>query len=733
MSSSSSRVIHPQPGSPRSGAAEQGLTPRFVLSAVAYWWKVALPAALLLGAAGATLAYLVFVPQYEAVAWLRVDERPTFLAFESRYEGRSSSFLNTQVELLRSPLVLGAVAHRPDVARLQSFAEYPDFVLWLTKELRVKPVGESELIKVSLAMPRAADSARIVNEVVNAYFKLRSEDESGRIEQMLKLLEEDRDRRVGELAALRASLQKLTAQAGTQGLPPVAPLSDPAARQAMAELQTRLINAEVEEELLRAKVKVAEQGGSAEQAAVSEAAVERILEDNAELKLLKTALADKRAKLGQIESRSAQGDQDPLFRQLRDEIRADEQSLEQLRAEQRRRARTEMATTAGKKHTEELSALRVDLESRHFATQLLRERSESQLKELKQGGADRSELTAKQAELDRAEKVFELITDRVAKLRTEQRAPGRVSLLGAAELPATPVEALPLRNIGLAALVGLCLPFGLAVGLERLVRRVIDPESLQQQSELSLLAEVPCLPPQGLAPGGAPSRQTTERLQMFAESIDGLRASLLLSDEFRHAKVLAVTSAASGEGKTSLAANLAVSIARATQRPTLLVDGDLRSPSIHALFNARLEPGLAQVLAGKCALADAVIANPRSGVDLLPAGKLCGSPHRVLDPDAWQALLEQARARYAYVILDTPPVLSASESLVLAKAADACLVCAMRGTSRMPQVLKTCQRLAAVGGRVAGIVLSGVSPRQYAYRYGKYARAERVRETLCVS
>jgi len=308
-----------------------------------------------------------------------------------------------------------------------------------------------------------------------------------------------------------------------------------------------------------------------------------------------------------------------------------------------------------------------------------------------------------------------------------------VTLLRPAEPPPQPLEAFPLRNVLLAVVAGLCLPLALAVGLERLLGRVIDAETLQRQAALPMLAEVPRLTPQELDPCSAALRPASPRQQAFTESIDALRAHLLLADELHDPRVLAATSATAGEGKTSLAIHLALSIARASERPVLLIDGDLRAPRVHAQFKVRLEPGLAQVLAGKCSLSDAITAAPTGGVDVLPAGKLWGSAHRLLTPDAVRRLLDEARAHYGYVILDTPPLLAASETLVLAKAADACLLCAMHGRSRNLELRKAHERLAAVGGYAAGIVLSGIASSVCLYRYRNDACAQHAGAALCRS
>jgi len=195
---------------------------------------------------------------------------------------------------------------------------------------------------------------------------------------------------------------------------------------------------------------------------------------------------------------------------------------------------------------------------------------------------------------------------------------------------------------------------------------------------------------------------------------------LLLSDTCQDVKVLAVTSAVPREGKTSVAAQLALSFARATGEPTLLVDGDMRSPDLHHLFRVHLEPGLAQVLAGECSPEDAIVTIRDEQVGLLTAGRLGASPHRLLGTGNLPSLLAQLANRYCHIVMDTPPLLVASEALVMAKASDVCVLCVMRDMSRVSQVLRAGEMLASAGVRLAGVVLNGVSGRYYAYHYGSY-------------
>ncbi len=289
-----------------------------------------------------------------------------------------------------------------------------------------------------------------------------------------------------------------------------------------------------------------------------------------------------------------------------------------------------------------------------------------------------------------------------------------------AKPPLAPIEMLPYRNMALAGLLALCLPFALAVGWEGVVRRIGGADDLEQQVHLAVLGEITRLPMRPRAASESAEARIGLELRIFQESIDSLRTALTLSDDLRNLRILAVTSAANHEGKTSVASQLALSLARATGKTTLLIDGDMRSPDVHKVFDVPLEPGLAEVLSDQCLLADAIVTTRSEHVHLLPAGRLKASPHRLLGNGAWKSLLEQLPGSYGYVIIDTPPVLAASEALVLAKAADASLLCVMRDVSRADQVRKASARLLTAGGHPVGTVLSGVPTSRYTYMNGTY-------------
>jgi capsular exopolysaccharide synthesis family protein len=330
------------------------------------------------------------------------------------------------------------------------------------------------------------------------------------------------------------------------------------------------------------------------------------------------------------------------------------------------------------------------------------------------------QLEFKRTELARAQEVHDRIADRIDALKTEQKAPSRVELQQIADVPKIPVELLPMKKMIVLSGGLFMLPFCLALGWELLVRRVGDADRLEQEVHLPVIGEIARLPTRRNRLYGGGTGAAVRQMEVYEESVDSLRTSLVLAESLENMKVILVTSAVSSEGKTSVAVQLAVSLARASGKRTLLVDADMRAPDIHALLDLSLEPGLADVLTGECKLDEAVQTEFNDSIHVLTAGQAHASPHRLLGNGTLSAMFAEFREKYDYVVIDSPPVLAVSEALVLARQADASLICAMRDSSRVDQVRRAYDRLVGAGSHPAGIVLNGVPIDTYARRYGTY-------------
>jgi capsular exopolysaccharide synthesis family protein len=187
-------------------------------------------------------------------------------------------------------------------------------------------------------------------------------------------------------------------------------------------------------------------------------------------------------------------------------------------------------------------------------------------------------------------------------------------------------------------------------------------------------------------------------------------------------RTILITSPAPGDGKTTVAANLAACFAQQGMR-VLLVDCDLRRGRLHSLFNGSREPGLSDVLLGRSTLEDAIRMTDTGSLSLLTTGCLPNLPAELLGSPSMRDLLQRLRVEYAVVVLDTPPVLSASDTTVLASEVDASILVLRAGQTDVTEAQLAMRQLRSVGGDVIGAVLNdrdNVLKGHDSYYYGAY-------------
>ncbi len=260
--------------------------------------------------------------------------------------------------------------------------------------------------------------------------------------------------------------------------------------------------------------------------------------------------------------------------------------------------------------------------------------------------------------------------------------------------------------------IAFLIPYLLALLIEFQAKRITNAESIDSNQLIPILGEIARIPR---------GRKRTSVHRMFEESIDAMRANLLFKME--NVRSIAVTSAISGEGKSNVAFHLAHSIARCTGANVLIIDADLRRPDQHDLFGLELGPGLCKLIMNEANLDECIENNEGELVHLLSAGRLDTNPHNLLSRSNFERVLKQVSSKYRYVVVDTAPVLPAAETLAVAAACDATLLCAMRDVSQLEHVKRTFRKLEETGSNVIGTVFSGVPNRVYAARYGDYSYA----------
>lgn len=310
-------------------------------------------------------------------------------------------------------------------------------------------------------------------------------------------------------------------------------------------------------------------------------------------------------------------------------------------------------------------------------------------------------------------------------------------IVDAARVPTSPSGPNILRNLAFALALGLSTGIGLAFLLESMDNTVRTPEQAQTISALPSLGMIPLGSRSTRELSGrtkltlASSREAVElvtksrpRSQM-AESYRALRTSLLLTFPGGPPKVILITSALPEEGKTTTSVNAAIVLAQKGTR-VLLIDADLRRPSIHKTLGMGPTLGLSNVLTGAASLQEAII--PSTIVPelfLLPAGTPPPNPAELLASTKMKNMLEELRKHYDHIVIDSPPTLSVTDAVVMSTTADAVVLVIRSGHTTRPALRRARDILLQVNARVCGVLVNAVnlnSP-DYYYHYeyqGKY-------------
>jgi len=308
----------------------------------------------------------------------------------------------------------------------------------------------------------------------------------------------------------------------------------------------------------------------------------------------------------------------------------------------------------------------------------------------------------------------------VALVQTLETPPGSdvptvwVEVIAGPTLAAKPVSPTPVRNAGLALVLGLVLGVGAAVLRETLDTSVKSAPALAELTGAAVLSTVPVDSRAKRAPlivaGSAGS--------VRAEALRQLRTNLQFVNVDAPARAIAVTSAVPGEGKTTTACNLAIVFAEAGKR-VVIVDADLRRPRVAEYLNVEGAVGLTNVLAGQATVDDALQQWGTSGVFVLPAGSIPPNPSELLGSRNMEALLASLRQGFDVVIVDTPPLLPVTDGAVAATIVDGTVLVFRCGKTTTAQARSAADALAAVDARVLGCVLNMV-PRKSSGAYTYY-------------
>ena len=413
----------------------------------------------------------------------------------------------------------------------------------------------------------------------------------------------------------------------------------------------------------------------------------------------------------------------------------------------------ELDANIGKEKQNALNALESDYrEARQLEARLV--------DELDQRKAEANAMAEKLVEYNiikrEAESYKTLYDGLLTKLKEANIAVGlkstNIRLVDPAMIPSTPARPAKARNLALAFLVGLVGGVGLALLREYLDNTVKSPDDVETLSRLPSLAVVPQFAGSNgngkrsrfFHGGLAATNGHDKRIELVAqhlpksqmsEAFRALRTSILLSQADHPPQVILVTSALPREGKTTAAANLAVTLAQLGDK-TALVDADLRKPGVGRLLNLTggKYAGLSSYLAGVSSLDLVTVPHPSiPNLAAIPTGPLPPNPADLLSSHKLTEAIAELRTKYKFIVIDSPPIMAATDAVILSVQTDGVLLVVRSGETPKEAFTRTRDLLATVKCHVLGVVLNAVDSTApdyyYSYRYYPYSYGYGPQET----
>jgi capsular exopolysaccharide synthesis family protein len=630
------------------------------------------------------------------------------------YGGDSSSKLLTELEILKSDSLMLTVCREMDLANNPDFLEVKgpvphkslddgevrqDTVHRLQSNLHVTLVPKTDIIRIDYSSLNPKMSADIVNRVISDYiqrsYQVRFESSrrvsdflSGTLEGLKQEVETsqeqmmDMQRRLGVLGfdpnrnQITNSLDDLSRAVGAAKLARI-----------IAEARYRVLSG-MDPNTIEGTIELTP--GTAP----------------AELNQLRGQLAAARANYAQMES--SLGPNHPQAKALKAQI---DELVKEIDAEQNRLLiQAKQNYVVARANEDQTTAA---LEAQKAEAYKLRDQL--------------VEYTLRQREFEANRTLYDSLQQR---LRTASVQSGleslEIDIVDRALPPANPVlrpqSTMILTALAFSLLAGIVISF-LLESLDTGLRSIAEIESI---TELPSLAIIPRARRSSADQAGTLTTAQrnigvlTQPKSQFAEAFRSLRTSLLLSTAGHPPKFIVLTSATPSEGKTTAATNLAAILAQRDTR-VLLIDGDLRRPNIHHRFGLNGKVGLTTVLTGATKLEETVQGVPEiPNLEILPSGPVPPFPTEMLSSGAMDAILRRCGELYDYVVIDSPPILSVTDGVILARQADAVVLVVRHGKSSKHVVRRARDILLRSGAGITGIVLNAVdlnSPEYYGY-YG---------------
>lgn len=668
--------------------------------ALVFWerrWSIA--ACIVIAVAGAIGYLATATPIYEGVAKIAVDQggQPRVLN-DIAGTSQGQNWLQTQAEMIRSGEILGKVAALPEIAQMETFRGSPSVVSDLQSRVQAVVSTRSDVISISARSANHTDAAVIANSVAAEYQNYVNQRRRRTAADVLRMLETQKSAAENDLRAKRDDKVKFVRETG------LVPGTANPTLQRIQSLSTERNRLELQLNESSASLRAAKEAVT--DPSKAEFLIESVLANN---RSGLTGQIRQEIRIRQRELLAMGNNYLPGFPDL-DRIRIVLKSLqEELAAEDKRLLEIYVAQLERNHATlqfrlDEITRLVADAmaDYRRFNEQSLQlEILESEIRRLEsQAGSYDSQIRS----LDLTTRDADFAANITIMERASETARNMVA----------PKQSMTLAS---ALVAGLLAGSLLAFLRDWLDQRLRSAEEIKQVLNLQVLGVVPHIH-RARTPSDRGTVVQHEPMSDVAESYRTVRTAVYFGVPAGAARTLLVTSPQPGDGKTTLASNLAIAMAQAGNR-VLLIDADFRKPMQHKIFNTPRETGVSSVLAGEMTLDDAVQDVGIEGLSLLPCGPIPANPSEILNSKAFGELMEQLKSRFDQIIVDSPPVLPVTDARILAASCDLTVLALRAEKSTRRAATYARDVLLSVGASVLGVVVNDVPRHRGSYGYGR--------------
>jgi polysaccharide biosynthesis transport protein len=633
---------------------------------------------------GLAVAFLQ-TPEYSASTLLQIDPpTPTLMTVTDALVGggsywQNADFFNTQYKIMRSSSLGERVVEALKLKDQPPFRDAPDPGALFMSRVSVAPLPETRLVQLSVAHQDPKVAAHWANALAETYLK---ETVANRVQSALQASQWIQERLAKTQQTMRDSQEKLSkALEGQDIVVPAGSVS--AVTTSITRLNDDFIAAQARRIVLEAALKqVAEMRGGGQVLDT----LPQVAQD-AQIAALDGQLGNLNLELSRLKEK---------YKPAHPEVQRVQAQIDELRKVKETRSR------------QIVDAMQAELNQLVKRETQLKAAIEQQKQLASSQSRKATELDALRKEADSAKGLYEVLlqklneTDIAASIRNNN-----VTIVERAVAPATPIRPRKMRLTGMALAIGLALGVALVLGRDYLDNTIRDPEEIERYLHVDLLAAVP--------------NHEDANQQLVTEAYQNIRTALIFARRSSAGQVVLVTGTAPQEGKTTTIVNLAKLQASSGER-TLVLDCDLRRAQVHARLGLTREPGLTSYFAQHQEL-DALIRQTRTpNLYALTAGPLPPNPPALLGRQALSDLLDHLRQSFEWILVDSPPLASVTDALLLARWADHVLLVVQHNKIDKRLIKRQIASLRRATPNLLGAVINDIDMQAKGYYYYYYPR-----------